>query len=105
MVRLTSLAFATTTFLFQLAQGQSSREWQQCGGIGYSGLTDCPAGWTCNPWNDWYYYGHEFDNVNYLSEMVSTYTGASTSFVVSSCPTPATDTVSKTSSSLRYLPS
>ncbi|KAG9050404.1 hypothetical protein FS837_005749, partial [Tulasnella sp. UAMH 9824] len=54
MVQLTSLALATTAILFQVAQGQSSREWQQCGGNNYPGPTDCPTGWTCNPWNDWY---------------------------------------------------
>lgn len=36
------------------AAAQTAGPWGQCGGLGYSGPTECPSGWYCAYQNDWY---------------------------------------------------
>ncbi|KAJ8468688.1 hypothetical protein ONZ51_g9486 [Trametes cubensis] len=46
------LLFSTSLILAGLAAAQS--EWGQCGGIGWTGGTTCPSGWTCVAQNPYY---------------------------------------------------
>ncbi|KAH9892802.1 glycoside hydrolase [Cubamyces lactineus] len=46
------LLFSTLLALAGLASAQS--EWGQCGGIGWTGGTTCPSGWTCVAQNSYY---------------------------------------------------
>ncbi|KAL1839449.1 hypothetical protein VTJ49DRAFT_1487 [Mycothermus thermophilus] len=43
----TSSAVPTATAL--------AKQWQQCGGVGYTGPTQCEAPYTCHEWNPWYF--------------------------------------------------
>ncbi|KAH8175450.1 fungal cellulose binding domain-containing protein [Sarocladium implicatum] len=36
------------------AGGQTAAPYAQCGGLDWAGPTQCPSGWTCKTWNDWY---------------------------------------------------
>ncbi|KZS90420.1 endo-1,4-beta-xylanase C precursor [Sistotremastrum niveocremeum HHB9708] len=44
MISLAFVALAAT-----LVSAQTAGQWGQCGGIGYTGPTICPTGWTCTP--------------------------------------------------------
>jgi hypothetical protein len=54
--------FFTSTMLALLAAGPGfipgvqaqAPLYGQCGGIGYTGPTNCVAGSVCTAWNDWY---------------------------------------------------
>ncbi|OQO10588.1 hypothetical protein B0A48_03886 [Cryoendolithus antarcticus] len=44
---------ATSTFAFPQSS-TDPRAWQQCGGIGYAGATNCPPGFPCTRLNDYF---------------------------------------------------
>ncbi|TFL04121.1 carbohydrate-binding module family 1 protein [Pterulicium gracile] len=57
MFRFTHFAALAALLVFsKLASAQSTAsQYGQCGGIGWSGATLCPSGWSCNKVNDYYF--------------------------------------------------
>jgi hypothetical protein len=51
VVKTTTAAAATST---SGSSTGSVKKWQQCGGKGYSGATECESGSTCKAQNDYY---------------------------------------------------
>ncbi|KAK0386107.1 hypothetical protein NLU13_5944 [Sarocladium strictum] len=49
----TTLATSTKTSSAP-AGGPTAGPYAQCGGQGWTGAAQCPSGWTCKKWNDWY---------------------------------------------------
>ncbi|KAJ7764557.1 carbohydrate-binding module family 1 protein [Mycena maculata] len=50
----TTYLSALTAFLVYGVSGQTAGDYGQCGGIGWTGATTCPANWTCSEINDYY---------------------------------------------------
>ncbi|KAI0821211.1 hypothetical protein BC629DRAFT_1278024 [Irpex lacteus] len=53
MARITCVAFVTASIFVAHVVAQAG-EWQQCGGIGWSGATTCASGLVCTKLNDYY---------------------------------------------------
>jgi hypothetical protein len=49
------LILVTMSFASTIANAQYAQPWQQCGGIGWTGPTECVPGWTCIVINDYYH--------------------------------------------------
>ncbi|KAF9011914.1 carbohydrate-binding module family 1 protein [Cyathus striatus] len=49
-----SLILAGVLAIVGSVVAQTASQYGQCGGIGWSGATTCPSGWSCNRLNDYY---------------------------------------------------
>lgn len=80
-----------------LVVGQKSA-YEQCGGIGYSGSTNCVSGYFCTSWNPYYYQCYPGTSTSAPVSSTSTSTSRVTTTTTSSTRTTSTSTKSTSTS-------
>ncbi|KAH8907638.1 glycoside hydrolase family 5 protein [Coniochaeta sp. PMI_546] len=69
---------STVALLLGVVVGQKSA-YEQCGGIGYSGATNCVSGYTCTSWNPYYYQCYPGTSAPATTKVTSSTTSKSSS--------------------------
>ncbi|KAI0348700.1 beta-glucosidase [Trametopsis cervina] len=98
MVAKSFLYLQVITSLIALVAAQAG-QYQQCGGIGWTGATTCVSGWTCTKLNDYYYQCLQGATSASSSSSTSTPSGPSSSSSSSSAPSSSSSSSSAPASS------